>query len=448
MADAIRHDAVAAPDPAEAVAVTDARGEHIRNRPARKDLPPASPREIVRPHLVEARDYRRLQDACTTFLNLVDRAERAVRADADLLLRAFGNYVHLDTLTRHLAYDREVLGRFDVLVDGEGRFRFLEYNPALVGGAFESDELARDFRRSVPGRELDPHGELQSFPTADRYVSSFWDGCFAAKGKWPQRTALILASDPIATDDGGIREIETFIGRHVVRGGEVRIVPAWQVIREDGQLKVGDWPVDAAVVMDWQALLEELDRGHPLLASSSFEKTWMADSLGSTILRGGKHILAVLSDEQLGIDLSAEERAWIDVHIPWTRMMPVAGSRAERDHALLATVERFRNELVLKPTVGRSGGGVVAGWTVDDAAWRAAIEAATRQPYIVQRRVDARRQPGFWTGASTRADVIADLCPFVWQDGAIEGLWSRASTSWLLNMGGGGATAVPVFVRP
>lgn len=425
-------------------------GSGIRNRRSRPDQPVGIvvPREVVRPHLVDKGDYHRLQRACSTFLTLVDRAERAVRADPVLLRRAFGNYAHFATLQRHLDYDREVLGRFDVLVDAEGHFRFLEYNPALVGGAFESDELARDFRDSDSGRRLDPERRLLSFPTADRYVSSFWDGCFAAKGKWPQNTAMVLATDPIATDDGGIREIESFIGRHMMRGGNVKVVPAAGLSVRDGALHIGDWPVDAAVIMDWQALLEELDPAHPLLAESTFERTWMADSLGSTILRGGKHLLAVLSDDSLGVALSAEERAWVDAHIPWTRLMPMAAGLTEADHELLVEVERRQEDLVLKPTVGRSGGGVVAGWDVDPAGWRAAIRAASSHPYVVQRRVEARRQPGFWTDADSRPEVIADLCPFVWQDGAIEGLWSRASTSWLLNMGGGGASAVPVFVTP
>ncbi|HZR51023.1 MAG TPA: hypothetical protein VFB06_16085, partial [Streptosporangiaceae bacterium] len=86
---------------------------------------------------------------------------------------------------------------------------------------------------------------------------------------------------------------------------------------------------------------------------------------------------------------TAAELASIDRIVPWTRLVrpgPVTtpdGSRAD----LLDYAMAQQNELVLKPSLGREGIGVVLGWEQSPEQWRMLITSVADPWYVIQQRV-------------------------------------------------------------
>src|SRR5690606_12523691 len=97
-----------------------------------------------------------------------------------------------------------------------------------------------------------------------------------------------------------------------------------------------------------------------------------------------KATLAMLSDEAYRDQLTPAEGTSLDRLLPWTRMVgrepvTVGGERV----GLLDYGLEQRRQLVLKPASLASGMGVVLGWEVDDAQWRARLTEALEGPYVL-----------------------------------------------------------------
>jgi len=101
-----------------------------------------------------------------------------------------------------------------------------------------------------------------------------------------------------------------------------------------------------------------------------------------------------------------------------------------------------------KPNDDYGGAGIVLGWTVDDAAWGAALRHALTTPYIVQQKVKIPRDayPSFVDGAIVYADRQVDTAPFLVHGQYVEGVLSRLSTAELLNVTAGGGSQTPSFL--
>jgi hypothetical protein len=215
-----------------------------------------------------------------------------------------------------------------------------------------------------------------------------------------------------------------------------------EVERRGDALFTGERRIDAAFVMDWR----ETGVTSPWLMAPH-PGTWMANSLGGTIFRGGKHLYAVMSDPTLGAPYTPEQRAWIDKHIPWTRMLPRADATDAAAAELRALALARQQELIMKPSLGRGGFGIVAGWAVSEAEWSAAIASPMADSFLIQERVFPRLEDPFDGSVPADEKVFADLCMFVWGNRRADGLVSRASRGWLLNVSAGEAKAVPVLVQ-
>jgi uncharacterized circularly permuted ATP-grasp superfamily protein len=107
-----------------------------------------------------------------------------------------------------------------------------------------------------------------------------------------------------------------------------------------------------------------------------------------------------------------------------------------------------RDSLVLKPNDEYGGKGITLGWTVDAAAWEAAVRDALAAPFIVQERVEIPSEPyASWSDGRVQiVDRMLDTAPFVTNMAHMEGMLTRLSTAALLNVTAGGGSTVPTFV--
>jgi uncharacterized circularly permuted ATP-grasp superfamily protein len=162
-----------------------------------------------------------------------------------------------------------------------------------------------------------------------------------------------------------------------------------------------------------------------------------------------KASLAVLSDERNRDLFSADQRAAIAAHVPWTRVLEDrATTHAGSPVDLLSWTAANRERLVLKPNDEYGGTGIVLGWEVDSAGWERAMQTALAAPHIVQERVSipSEAYPSFADGALHVADRMVDTAPFICNGRYAEGVLARLSTAALLNVTAGGGSTVPTFV--
>jgi hypothetical protein len=395
--------------------------------------------EFTRARVISRDDYAALQACVTTALDVLEVSIAHVRARPDLQATAVAAHPHAAALLSLVDDPVEAIARFDAFVDAEGVLRFLEYNPGLCGGAFNAYRAGRVFLDSEAGRKLAAEAALEVVDTPRMFIESVWKACRDTLGRDGRVAALIW---PDAAPAALSREMEAFAAMQAERGGALLSVGADEVQRHAGALWFGDTRIDAAFVMDWEAMGMA---ARPLAAPLS--DTWIANSLGSGIFRGGKHLFAVMSDPALGAPFTPEQRRWIDRHIPWTRLLPPPQARDENAEALRALAIGRQAEMIIKPSLGRGGKGILAGWAASEDDWRGALERPDADAFIMQERVLPRLEEPFDPAAQSGARVFADLCMFVWDNRIAAGLVSRAAPGWLLNVNAGEARAVPVLVQ-
>lgn len=145
----------------------------------------------------------------------------------------------------------------------------------------------------------------------------------------------------------------------------------------DGVLRLGGRRVDAVFRL-FLSFDQPDGPGLAALARAVQAGTVRMHTPEATWLLSDKTTLAWLW-EDLGL-LSEADRELVERHVPWTAVLTPGGPQE--------AAARDRTRLVLKPTGGYGGGGVVLGPEVSEERWRAALsEAAARGGHILQRYV-------------------------------------------------------------
>jgi hypothetical protein len=385
----------------------------------------------LRPKFVSDSDYRRLVAAAGIALDLFGRAERRVRADAALRRSLFGSHPYAPLIEAHLDHDIESVGRLDALVEAGGRFRFIEYNAGLCGGAFCSEGVAEIFLDSPLMERLQERYSLRFVGLRDRYLRTLVEGFRRARRRPPRNLAVVLppgAAGLRFAQNAELNALVAFAGRS---GLDARFIGLDDMAGGSG--------IDIAIVVDWATTLAACPPHHRLWQSRARSGTWIANSLGASVLRSGKHLLAVLSDPHCGLPLRTDERAWVDAHIPWSRML-------EAD--LADWVRANRHSLVLKPCFSMGGRGVALGWECGRDEWGLAVDRALLTPSIVQERVVTAPEiyPVATAAGVGRRALAGDLCVYTWAGAEVGGLYCRVSETGLLNLSAAQGSLVPAFV--
>lgn len=107
-----------------------------------------------------------------------------------------------------------------------------------------------------------------------------------------------------------------------------------------------------------------------------------------------KGALALLADDSVRTTLTHEEAALVDRVLPWTRRLARTRTRVGSETVdLLEHCRDHRERLLVKPSFGEGGSGLVAGWQTDDAAWAELLEEGVKQAWTVQERVVPEPEP-------------------------------------------------------
>ena len=195
--------------------------------------------------------------------------------------------------------------------------------------------------------------------------------------------------------------------------------------------------------------LEKVDKLQPLLEAARKRAVTMVNPFRCKPLHK-KAIFAVLTDDDLQGLFSEAERAAIARHVPWTRR--VTEERTRRDGAdidLPEYIREHRERLVMKPNDEYGGKGVYIGAEMSAAEWEAALAGALRSSYVVQDKVDLRREafPELGPEGLRTRELVVDMDPFIFQ-GEVEGFLTRLSGTSLANVTSGGGQVPAFLVTP
>lgn len=188
------------------------------------------------------------------------------------------------------------------------------------------------------------------------------------------------------------------------------------------------------------------DQCGPYLEGYKAQKTCFINSFRSKMVHK-KALFAILTDERFNHVLSPAQHTIIDQHIPWTRMLRNQYTKYRGlTIDLLPFVRRNREYFVIKPNDEYGGAGVTLGFTVDDAAWGAALDQAIANNFVVQEVVNIHREP-FLVQTSAgwqHVPTVIDLDPYL-NGPLMGGCLTRTSASNLANVTAGGGT-LPCFI--
>jgi hypothetical protein len=277
------------------------------------------------------------------------------------------------------------LGRADLVRTPDG-FQLVEFNTSSSLGSFEFGELCRATLSDPSFHDfaedklyyVDPLGEMSESLTRLAGLS-LADRPTVALVDWVSSPVAVNASLFIdLMVDRGFRVLScTVADLDLTSAGLTAHGERIDVVYRTFLLKTAAEDPDAGQRLD---VLERAVRAGAVTVFTPLN----AD------LYGTKAALAMLSDPAHADRFTAAERKLMDRVLPWTRSMTGAGRTPAEDGGSLADfVRRHRGDLVLKPSIGHAGRGVVAGWLVSQAEWDALVETSDTGDYIVQRRAQS-----------------------------------------------------------
>lgn len=336
--------------------------------------------------------------------------------------------------------------RLDAFVLEDGALAITEYNGETPAGAGFNDALAAPFTQLPVMRAFAADWWCRPVEARHGVIRVLLDQWERWSGGRTIPRVAILDWAEVPT----VVEFALFQRHFTELGIPCTIGDPRDCTFEGGRLLLNGAPVDLIykrVLI--HELVERLGLGSAVVRAVREGAVCLVNGFRAKILHK-KASLAVLSDERNAGWFDAAQAAAIRAMVPWTRVVEARhtlnpdGERVD----LLPWCAAHRERLVLKPNDDYGGAGIVLGWTVDEAAWRAALERATAAPYIVQQKVRIPREPypSVVDGRLAYADRQVDTAPFICHGQYAEGVLSRLSTEELLNVTAGGGSQTPTFL--
>lgn len=402
---------------------------------------------VLRPRFLSLGQYRQLARACASVGSAFEKVRVAAMANSALRAQ-FGltaweeQIIHADPGFA-VASPTSRLDAF--FAEGEGGLKFTEYNAETPAGAAYNDALSRAFLALPVMHEFNRTHVAVPLPAAPSVVHSLLNAYFSWRGVREAPTIVILDWKEVPT----YSEFVLFEREFKALGIDAFIGDPRDAEYVNGRLMVAGKHVTMIykrVLIDELVTREGLHS--PIVQAVREGAVCMVNPFRCKMLHK-KASLAVLSDERQSPLLTAEERAAVSAHIPWTRVVEARHTQHGASRVdLLEYTAANRDTLVLKPNDDYGGKGIVLGWTVNDAEWDAAIRTALAEPYIVQERVEVPSElwPDWTDGALHLGERMLDTAPFIADGTTMSGCLTRISTDPLLNVTAGGGSNVPTFL--
>ncbi len=405
-------------------------------------------RPVVRslqPYFIDEAAYRSIQRATLVVGQALDRMAERVAQDP-----ALRRWLGLTPRDEHFISTEPFLkapfARLDGFLGDDGTLRFLEYNSAPFGTIFT--ELVAELFAGLPIMAELGH------PTRYVRTSQLLLENLVAVQRERIRSERALPNIAVVAGEVGRQNVALTEGMHMMRlvmkaGANLRLVRPEELVRRDGGLWAGDYPIDCLAVTDANECHTFFPEDHVLWKSLQAREIWMMGSQALKALQADKGMFALLTGPESQGMFDTETEAILRRHVPWTRM--VRDERTElhgESIELLPFIARHRERFVLKPTIGYGGKGVTLGWAVDQAEWEGALARALERPHVVQERISARKEvfPCLRDGELHMAPRFVDFNPYYWNGQFVDGALVRMSDTDLLNITSGFGSLTPLLI--
>ncbi len=402
---------------------------------------------VIRPRFFTLAQYKHVGRASRLVVSAMEKVR--VAAMADSTLRA--QFRLLDWEERLIHADPRLpvaspTSRLDAFfAPGPEGLKYTEYNAETPAGAAYNDALAAAFMDLPAMAAFRKHYIALNVPAGASVVQALLESYYSWRGVRETPSVVILDWKEVPT----YSEFVLFEQLLKDLGVPVMIGDPRDAEYANGVLTIAGTPV---TLIYKRVLLDELitqsGEDSPVVRAVQDGAACMVNPFRCKLLHK-KASLAVVSDEQQAHLLTAEERAVVTAHVPWTRVVEERHTQhAGQSVDLLPFIREHKDRLVLKPNDDYGGKGIILGWTVSDAEWETGLMTALANPYIVQERVvlPSEAFPAWVDGRLHIADRMVDTAPFLVQQAVVDGCLSRIATDPLLNVTAGGGSNVPTFL--
>ncbi|HEU4328342.1 MAG TPA: hypothetical protein VFS21_34710 [Roseiflexaceae bacterium] len=403
---------------------------------------------VLRPRFVTEAQYNALIGAATLIGRAVRKVGMAALEDQALLQP----YALTSDEQALLAIDpgypgASVFGRLDGFLapDGSSCY-FVESNLESPAGIAYDEALAEIFGQFPVLHAFQERFHAEPLPVRPALQQLLLD-TYRAWGGSGTPTVAIVDFRGVATWP----EFEHLRERFGADGIPTLLADPSELRYEGGRLRAGDTPIDLVYRRVLQhEFLAAHNLDHPLVRAYADGAVCVVNPFRSKPVHT-KLIMALLSDQDGAAHalLDEDERAAVQRHVPWSRLLREGVTRYGGERIdLLAFARSNRERLVLKPNDEYGGAGVLLGWETPQEHWEQALDAALGAPHIVQERVPLPEEHyPTWTPEQgllyTPRYVDSDPCVF--GDRAL-GCLTRIAATALLNVSAGGGSAPPTFL--
>jgi len=395
---------------------------------------------FLRPNFVSPELYEQVRSVCRLIFGAVEKVEAH-------LGRELWDRVDLRPDERELVaiepgYKRSSpTSRLDSFVT-PASYQFVELNAESPAGIAYNEVLADIFLELPLLRKFQDKFTLRRFNAREKVLQTLLECYREGGGRTEHPTIAIVDYEDVPTRT----EHHLFRDYFAENGYPALVCDPRDLTFEDGALRNEGRTID---VVYKRLLVNELiarqDEMGALLEAARQRAVTIVNPFRCKPIHK-KAIFAVLHDDDMQPLFTAEERAAVTAHVPWTRRV-VEGKTTHEGKTidLPRYVLENRERLVMKPNDEYGGTGVSIGWEMSDTDWAAALAEALRSSFVVQAKVETGRQSFPELAPDLRfRDFIVDLNPFLFQ-GEVEGFLTRLSDTSLANVSSGGGQ-VPSFV--
>ena len=402
---------------------------------------------FLRPFFLDDEQVARMRRVAETIARMGEQLVAASAARPDVVEALALTEVERGLVAIEPGYDRaSTASRLDSFIL-PGSLQFAEYNAESPAGLGYTEVLAGVFDQLDVMRRFRDRYRATAFtlmqPMLEALLASYRDWGGTAS---PPTIAIV--------DFRGVptwAEFEMLQARFVELGVPTVVCDPRDLVFEGNALRAGDTRID---LVYRRCLINDIvDRPgdcRALVDAYRARAVCVANTLRCK-LPHKKAFFSVLTDPPFADLFDPADRATIDGHVPWTRL--VREGRTERHGGSVDLVEyarRHRSDLVMKPNDDFGGHGVVLGWETDEAGWDTALDRALsdgEDAWVVQERIAVRRElfPRFAPGeGAVLGDMLVDCAPYLFR-GRLAGFLTRLSAGGLANVTSGGGQ-VPSFI--
>lgn len=413
---------------------------------------------VLRPRFISTEQYAYLRAAVGQVAVAARKLAAAVDTEPDLKADLCLTPAEEAVIAWHPGYDEpSAHGRMDTFLTIDGSsLQFVEYNAESPAAIAYEDVLSEVFLDLPAMRAFADRYTIRALPARQRLLATLLD-CWRAFGGSRAPTIAIVDWQGLPTH----AEFRLFQRYFHDNGLDALICAPDDLAFRDGRLYARDpevlGPPQAEVPIDLvykrvltSEFLMHYGEGaldHPLTRAYASGAICMVNSFRAKLLHK-KSIFALLTDERYQDYLTADERAAVRRHVPWTRIVrPGRTTYQGGTIDLLDFASRNQERLLLKPNDEYGGKGIVIGWETGAAEWAQALAEALQSPFVLQERVTIAYEdyPALVDGQLQIGRRLVDSDPFLF-GAESEGSLCRLSTVTLLNVTAGGGSTVPVFV--